>query len=476
MTLELAHTSTPAQRTPPASIEAEKACLGAVLIKPATLDDLADLAIDDFALPVHREILEAMRVIALRGRPIDAIAIADELKSRGQLARLEGGIGYLLELAGAVPTAENVRHYARLVSEKATLRRVIATCAEAMSVSYSGEDEADEVIAELRARIGALEVRGKGGPVRIGADVDRVVDDMEQRGLAPEKHLVPSGIEAFDERIGGLRSDKLVVVAANPGRGKTALAWNTAVRAARRGIPVLVFSLEMSRAELIERGLAMEARVNSFCVSRGRLSQAEWAKVDAAKERLRPIPLWVEGRKLSAQRICSEARRWRAQQRAAIARAAVAPDANVETRALIVIDYLGLVRNEREGDNRAREVGEMSRLFKLLAGEDQADAPVILCAQLNRDNMKTGKDGKPRRPIPSDLRDSGEIEQDADLIIFPWWEGDPPLYGRHPAELLVAKHRGGPKADVPVDWEPEFTTFSDRLDEHHEPEQQQMPL
>jgi replicative DNA helicase len=434
----------------PHALQAEMACLGSVMIAPRALDELSGLAVDDFFLPAHREVLEAMRAVAARGRsPGDPIELEEELKARGMLGRLEGGGSYLLTLANAVPTAELARHYATIVSSKAMLRRLIAACAEIQSAAYSGEaQDAGEVVAEARAKIAAIEVTGMGGPTRLSDDLNHSIEVIEGRGDAPEKYLVQSGIGSLDNVIGGFRTNQLVVIAANPGRGKTALAWNIAIRAARSAIPVLVFSLEMSKQELCERALVYEGRVNGRAVVQGRMSAEEWRRIEDARVRLSTALLWVDARKLTAQRICSEARRWRARQRS--------------ERALVVIDYLGLVRNEQQGENRNREVGEMSRAFKLLAGEDQANAPVLLCAQLNRENMKGGKDGKPRRPMPSDLRDSGEIEQDADMIIFPWWDGEPPLTGRHPAQLIVGKHRNGPRGEPDVDWEPEFMTFCDR--------------
>ena len=279
---------------------------------------------------------------------------------------------------------------------------------------------------------------------------------MERRAEKPEESLVPTGIKSVDEKLAGFRSNELIVVAANPGRGKTAFAFNMAVRAAvLQKIPTLVFSLEMSLDQLIERAIAGEAKVNGRHVSLGRMTMAQWDRVNQASAVLdvdredRPVPLYVDDRKLTASRICAEARRWRAR--------------HPNPRALIVIDYLGLVRPDREERNREREIAKMSGMFKCLSHRTEADCPVVMISQLNRENMK-GKDGKPRPPILSDLRESGAVEQDADAVLFPWWEGEPAPTGRHPAELIIGKFRNSAKGKAKMDWWPEYTLFTDPTD------------
>lgn len=452
-------------RTPPHSIEAERCALGSVFIRASALNDLAELQVDDFFLPAHREIFDAMRAVAARHRALDPITVGDELKACDMLQRLPepGGYSYLNELANATPTAENVRHYAKIVGDKSTLRRIIATCAEAQSRAY-GEANVEEVLNDLRARAGEIELAGIGGPVRVGDRINAILDEMEKRGQRPQEYLVPTGLARFDRKIGGLRANHLIVVAANPGRGKTALVWCIAIRAALLGIPVLVFSIEMSEEELIERAISFQARINGRAVSLGRLNSGQWYTAGLAADQLTtikqegkpdlPVPLYVDDRKHKMSRLVAEARRWRARH----------PD----PRALIVVDYLGLVEPDMDERTREREVAKMSRQFKDLAHKTRANAPVILCSQLNRDNI--GKDGKMRPPVLRDLRDSGAIEADADMVICPWWNGEPNDHGPHPAELLILKHRGGARGVIDTVWEPEFTTFSDPP-EGDEPEQ-----
>jgi replicative DNA helicase len=456
------------ERIPPHSLEAERAALGSVFIRPSTLDDLAQLQVDDFFLPAHREIIDAMRDIARRGRPVDFVAVSDELKMRQQLDRLDKGEMYLLKLANDTPTAENAAYYAMIVSEKAALRRTIATCADTISSAYGDASDVSALISDHRARMAEIELAGSAGPERVGDLVESVIDGIQHRAEKPEEFLVPTSIKAFDRRYGGLRENHLIVVAARPGRGKTALAVGWAVDAAiDHGIPALIFSVEMQTDELVERMLSKRGKVNGDAVGRGRMDLKEWGRVNRAAgaltyqdaEGTRRVPLYIDDRKHKASRICAEARRWRAKH----------PD----PRALIVIDYLGLVEPDADERMREREVAKMSRMFKLLAHKSQARAPVVLCCQLNRELV--GKDGKMRKPIMSDLKESGAIEADADAIVFPWWEGETPARGRHPAELLIGKFRGKHPSTVKVDWEGEFTSFSDRLEDEDNP-QEDLPL
>jgi len=453
-------------RSPPHSLEAEKAALGAVLISQHALDSLGHLAVDDFFSVQHREIFEAMRHLAGAGHPVELVLLEEELRARGILAKLQGGAAYLITCANACATSEHASHYGRIVAEKAQLRRMIALCADVSSRAY-GDADPQELLATLRERTGDIETQTPGGPVRVGDQVHEVIHRMESRGENPEGSLVPTGIKSVDEKLAGFRSNELVVVAANPGRGKTAFAFNMAVRAAmQQKIPTLVFSLEMSADQLIERALAGEARVNGRHVSLGRMTMDQWKKVGDAGYRLdvddekRQVPLYVDDRKLTASRICAEARRWRAR--------------HPEPRALIVIDYLGLVRPDRDEKNREREIAKMSAMFKCLSHRTEADCPVIMISQLNRENMK-GKDGKPRAPVLSDLRESGAVEQDADAVLFPWWDSDPPAFGRWPARLIIGKFRNSAKGEAKMDWWPEYTLFTDPADPDDEV-QGQLPI
>src|SRR5690349_11903088 len=253
-----------AARTPPHNLEAEKSVLGSVFIKPAAFDEVAtSIGTDDFFLPAHREIFDAMVAIDRRRQAIDVIAVADELKVHGMLARLDGGQSYLNDLANAVPTAENVLHYARMVREKSTLRRLIATCAEVQSTAYGDFGEFETFLDEAETKIFKVAQQNRRETYTATGDMmEEVLHNLEVR-TAERRAVtgVPTGFTKLDELTAGLQRENLIIVAARPGGGKTSWAINVAVHAAMRKIPVLIFSLEMSKYELMERMLAAEARL-----------------------------------------------------------------------------------------------------------------------------------------------------------------------------------------------------------------------
>jgi replicative DNA helicase len=343
----------------------------------------------------------------------------------------------------------------------AALRRTIAICRDVATSAYGDVQDVPGFLAEARAKMAAVEVAGDEGAVRIGDRVVAVMDEMEKRGDNPEKHVITTGISSLDDIIVGLFPKTVSIIAANPSRGKTALALNTIIRVALRGIPCLFFSLEMSTNQIIERALTYASRVNGRSVQAGRMSGPEWLRVQrAANEWIRTsLPAWVDDRVLTADKLCAYARRWRARVRAE--RLAAGMDKNEAELALVAIDYLGLVRGDDDSESRRLEVAAMSRKFKQLA-KDESIA-VLECAQLSRANMKDAKE--PRAPILSDLRDAGEIEQDGDVIMFPWWTGTPAMVGPHEGVILVRKNRNGPTGDAKVYWEREYMTFSGRGDE-----------
>jgi replicative DNA helicase len=463
--------SKPGDRSPPHHVEAEQSVLGAVLIKPDALHEVVVTlkSADDFFMPAHREIFEAMVRLAKSGTPLDVVGLSDELRKVERtdkdgkvigngLSMLEEGEGYLLKLASIVPTAENAAHYARIVASKATLRRLIGACAEAMSRAY-GDGDVDEILSDHRIAVASLTPSGHGGPVKASVGVLNALDVINQKATAPQRFAVQTGIRVFDRKIGGLREGQFVCVAANPGRGKTAWAWTTALRAAIMNTPTMVFSLEMSEQEMWERALSYASGVPAYHIVRGTISNDEAPLLVRGANVLRPVPIWLNATAETADQICSGFRQWRARH---------AP----EGLALGVVDYVQIIRPDKPRDNRAVEVGEISRGLKLTARE--LKMPIIVVSQLSRENMKGGPGGKPRRPILSDLRDSGSIEQDSDMIIFPWREPPPakkpgerdevePIDGDGmvEAELIVAKHRNGPVGSLGVRWHKEIMAFYD---------------
>jgi replicative DNA helicase len=445
--------SAPAQRTQPHNLDAERAVIGSVFIRPTALDDVVELAIDDFFLPAHREIFEAMRAVAARGHALDVLAVTDELKSRGMLQRIEGGETYLLACANGVPTSDNVRHYARIVAERSALRRLIATATEIQSAAYGDCGDVSEFLSEARRKISAIEIYDRDDEPRlIGDGLAAMVESLPDRAAHPENYFVQLGIRSFDEKIGGMRGGQLVIVAARPGKGKSALALGACVYNAILGVPTLLFSMEMTHIEVQERVLSAEARVNGRKIITGKLGAAEWSRVTRAEPKVATYPLKLYTKNVTVERICAMSRRW-------FNRLPDPPDGR-KKKALIAVDYVGLVLpGPSAAESEAQEIGRTTGALKQLAVD--LDLPVMALSQLNREIEKATKQ---RKPVMSDLRGSGSLEQDANMVIFPWWMGESPHYGRKEAELIVGKNRGGVMGEVDVDWWPEYTRFADRED------------
>jgi replicative DNA helicase len=447
-----------AGRLPPHSLEAERSVLGGVLVKPSAFDEMATvLTADDFILPGHREIFTAMMELDKRRAPIDVISLGDELKVRGALPRLEGGQAYLLTLANAVPTAENIGHYVRLVKEKATLRRLIAACAEIQSRAYgefgSFEDFLDES-ETLVFKVAQQDRRASYSPV--GDLMGDVVEELQTRSMERRQITgVPTGFTKLDEITAGLQPENLIVVAARPGVGKTSWAINVAVNAAlHHAIPVLVFSLEMSKFELMERMLAGEARIDSSRLRKGIIEYGDWkSSIYPAADRLTKAPILIDDSAApNILELRAKSRRFRGDARYFPGKIDGRPQLG-----LIVIDYLQLARGlgSRRDDSREREIAEISRGLKALAKD--LHIPIIAISQLNRGVEKR----EDKRPQLSDLRESGAIEQDADMILFIHREE---MYGtegavRGKAELIIGKNRQGPTDSVDLTFIREYTKF-----------------
>ncbi len=427
-------TSMPAP-LPPHDFEAERSVLGSVLIRQSVADVLGVLKTDDFFLPAHREIWDAAMTLSAARTPIDVVTLADNLRANGHLSRMEGQELYLLALTNAVPTAENALHYAELVRQKAMARKIIAVCTEA--ASRASTEHPEEILSDLRVALAGLGSTSAGGPMGMDKAIPLYLDVLEARAAEPSAFKVKANLEALDEIIGGHRPGQQIVVAGMTGAGKTSHAVSTAIRAAQiDNIPSLIFSLEMSRDELLDRALSFVANIDGSRIANGDLDFATWRNVITPQARkMASLPITIDDRKLNLDQIVSESLRWRAK--------------NPGPLALVVVDYLGLIRSTGKYDNRQMEMGAMSRALKILAGD--LKCPVIVVAQLNRANQSGDK---PSRPVLSNLRDSGEIEQNADVVIFTWRDG--PI-----AELIVAKHRGGPLGIAEVKWDGRYTAFYD---------------
>jgi replicative DNA helicase len=457
-------------RTPPQNLDAERSALGGVLVKPSAIDDLITALVpDDFFVPAHREVFEAMLAIERRRQPIDIISLADELKVRGALPRLEGGESFLVGLANTVPTAENIEHYVRLVKEKSTLRRLISTCAEVQSRAYGEFGNYEEFLDEAENAIFKVaQQTRKESYSTVGEMMGEVLESIEERARERKEITgVPTGFSKFDHMTSGLQPENLIVVAARPGVGKTSWAVNVAMNAAlTHGMPVLIFSLEMSKFELMERMLAGEARIDSARLKRGQIEYSDWKnRIYPAGNRIAQAPILIDDSGApSILDIRAKARRFRSD-----IRYFPTPAENGEKPrlGLIVVDYLQLARGAggRRDDSREREIADISRGLKALAKD--LKIPIIAVSQLNRSLEKR----EDKRPQLSDLRESGAIEQDADMIVFihrdEMFNFESAEKGK--AELIVGKHRHGPTGSVPLTFIREYTRFENYADDGDEP-------
>jgi replicative DNA helicase len=456
----------PSGREPPHNLEAERSALGGVLVKPSAFDEMATtLTSDDFLLPAHREIFEAMIALDKRRQPIDVISLGDELKNRGSLGRLENGQAYLIELANAVPTAENIAHYARLVQEKSTLRRLIAACAEIQSRAYGEFGDYEQFLDESESIVFKVAQKNRRDNARpVGEIMGEVLETIDARARESKSVTgVPTGFTKLDEITAGLQPENLIIVAARPGVGKTSWALNVATYAAlNHGIPILVFSLEMSKNELIERILAGEARIDSNRMRRGMIEYSEWKnKIYPAGNRISQAPILIDDSPgVNILELRAKARRFRSDPRY------FPPSKGERQLGLVVIDYLQLAHGlgGRKDDSREREIAEISRGLKGLAKE--LHIPIIAVSQLNRGVEKR----EDKTPQLSDLRESGAIEQDADIIMFIHREEmyNPDPSGRGKALLKIGKNRAGPTGEVDLTFIREYTKFENYAAEDEE--------
>ncbi|MEO8138567.1 MAG: replicative DNA helicase [Gemmatimonadota bacterium] len=444
-------------RGAPWSNEAEQAVLGAMLLdQDASLRGVELLDDSLFYREGHRRLFRAMRRLIERRVVIDHITLRDELERKTEL-EAAGGEVYLAELLDAAVTAANLEAHAAIVREKATLRQLIETSTAIVSQAYEGAMPANELLDEAESRIFQIsQYRKAEGFSRLKEMLWPTMERIEKLSKAGKQITgVPSGFKDLDELTTGFQPNDLIIVAARPSMGKTAFCLNLAAHAAEAGKGVAVFSLEMSKESLVQRLLCAEARVDSQRVRRGSLSDSDFTLLARAAGVLSSCPIWIDDTPaLTLLEMRSKARRLRME----------------NDVALIVVDYLQLMRSPSYAENRVQEISDISRSLKALARE--LEVPVIALSQLSRASEQRGGD---RKPILSDLRDSGAIEQDADIVLF---IHRPEMYepmdkegnsneGR--AELIVAKHRNGPTGHLDLYFHKQFTRFASMSD-REEPE------
>ncbi len=450
-----------AARVPPQSLEAEQATLGAMLLERTAIEKACELLRpEDFYREAHKLIFQAASDLADRNEPVDLTTLAAELESRGQLEQA-GGRPYLASLLDAVPTAAHVEYYARIIEEKAILRRLIGAGTEIVEECFGEVESAEEVVDRAEAAVLSVAQRRS---TRYFTPIRPLLDEAMDRIDYLHYHQrdatgLTTGLKSLDEITTGLQKSDLIIVAARPSMGKTSLCVNIAVHVAmHEKVPVAVFSLEMSKEQLALRIIQSEARIDSRRLRSGHLSEEQWRRMTEGINRVWDAPIFIDDTPgISAMEMRGKARRLKAEQNGL---------------GLVVVDYLQLMRWHGRVENRNQEISEIARSLKNLARE--LEVPVMALSQLSR-AVERRED---KRPILSDLRESGSIEAEADLVMMLY---RPSYYkyekaGEEPeeqeeggeaadeTELIVAKHRNGPTGTLNLIFLKDYARFEDRAD------------
>lgn len=427
---------------------AEQSVLGSVFISPNSLISLADeLVPDDFYKPANKIVFKTMLYLLEKGEPIDATTMVSALTNQGDISTV-GGINYVVELVNSTPTSKNVEHYAKLVKEKATLRKVIADLSDSLSSAYQGDVSIGDIIAKTEKSMLNISNQNTGSGFRNVADIlDTHMQMVETRSQTDGVVTgLSTGFVGLDKITTGLHEDNLIILAARPAMGKTALALNIAQYiAVKEKKPVAIFSLEMGAESLIERMLAAEGMVEGYHLKTGNLSVEEWSRLVHAQGNLYDAPIFVDDTAgIRISEIRSKARKL-AQEMGGLG--------------VIIIDYLQLITGSK-GENRQQIVSEISRELKILAKD--LKVPVIALSQLSR----AVEQRQDKRPMLADLRESGSIEQDADIVAFLYRDA---YYQKEQAdsqeannvtELILEKNRHGSLGTVKLYFHKEYTKFS----------------
>ncbi|HHT65686.1 MAG: replicative DNA helicase [Caldicoprobacterales bacterium] len=432
------------QRIPPYSLDAEQSVLGSMLLdKEAVAAASEVLSGEDFYSDAHKEIYEAILDIYDHGTPVDLVTLAEALRQRGSLEAVGGGT-YISDLSMAVPSTANVRYYIRIVEEKSILRRLITASNDIIKESYEAAEDLDIIIDHAEKKI--FEIAQKKNSRSFESIKTILLDTYAKiEELTKNKGKivgVPTGFHDFDLRTSGLNKSDLILIAARPSMGKTSFAINIAQNAAvRHQIPVAIFSLEMAKDQLAQRMLSSESNIELQKIRTGDLSEQDWIKLVHAATPLSQAPIFIDDTPaVTAMEIRSKARRLKLE----------------HNLGLIVIDYLQLMSGRGKAESRQQEVSEISRSLKALARELQV--PVVALSQLSR-GPESRQD---HRPMLSDLRESGAIEQDADVVVFLYRDEyyNPDSEKKNIAEAIIAKQRNGPTGTVELVWLGQFTKFA----------------
>ena len=435
-----------APNVPPQDLDAEESVLGAMLMSETAADEVAaTLEPRDFYREAHGTVFRAVLQLQSRSEPVDVITVTDQLVSMGKLEEV-GGRPYVHGLADSVPAAANARRYAEIVRELAQLRRLIAAGTEIAQRGYERVGPVRDLIDDAEARIFQVSQQGaEVGQLRAISDLLKEEFERIERLTAEDKDITgaPSGLRDLDRLTSGFQPSNLIILAARPSMGKTSLALGMARHlGVDAGVPVAIFSLEMSHSEITQRLMCAEGHVDSMRLRTGRMQGDDWPRLAEACDRLNRAPIYIDDSAgIGVMEIRSKARRLKTRE----------PELG-----LILIDYLQLMSGNAE--NRVQEISQISRSLKLLARD--LDVPVVALSQLSR-----AVESRPdKRPVLSDLRESGSIEQDADMVMFIYRDE---YYNKEAednkglAELIVAKHRNGATGKVDLLFRQRYTLFSD---------------
>ncbi|WP_318616554.1 replicative DNA helicase [Sporosarcina sp. YIM B06819] len=431
-------------RIPPHNNEAEQSVIGAIFLEPQALITAAELLIpEDFYRMAHQKIFETMIILSDKGQAIDVVTVTEELSAKKELEDV-GGISYLMEIANSVPTAANIVHYARIVEEKALLRRLIRVATSIVEDGYAREDEVEALLSEAEKKMMEVSNRKNAGDFRHIKDV--LVETYDNIELLHTRKGdvtgIPTGFTDLDKMTAGFQRNDLIILAARPSVGKTAFALNVAQNVATKTDEnVAIFSLEMGAEQLVMRMLCAEGNIDAQVMRTGALEAEDWRKLTMAMGSLSNAGIFIDDSSgIRVNEIRSKCRRLQQE----------------HGLGMIIIDYLQLISGSgRAGENRQQEVSEISRSLKGLARE--LKVPVIALSQLSR-GVEQRQD---KRPMMSDLRESGSIEQDADIVSFLYREDyyDKETENQNIIEIIIAKQRNGPTGTVSLAFAKEYNKF-----------------
>ena len=436
------------ERVPPQNIEAEQAVLGAMLIKKEAIAEVQEiLQPDDFYREAHRIVYEAMVQLQNNDEAVALVTLTEQLRKSEQLDKI-GGLAFITQLANAVPTAANVVYHAKIVKEKAELRSLINAATAIASAAYEDNTDVENIMDDAEKKILAVANRKNGGAFESMKSI--VMRTFERINVLYESKGgltgISSGFKDLDKLTAGLQKSDLILVAARPSMGKTAFTLNIASYVGTHGGKVAFFSLEMSKEQLMQRMLCAEGGIDATKLRTGQLDTQEWNKLVHVADTLSRAPIYIDDTAgITVMELRSKARRLKAE----------------HGLDLIIIDYLQLMqgRPSKNGDNRQQEISEISRSLKALARE--LDLPVIALSQLSR----SVESRQIKKPMLSDLRESGSLEQDADIVMFLYREDyyDKDTENKNITDVIVAKHRNGPVDTISLFFQKEYTKFRDLL-------------